>query len=105
MQLVAFQAVQIFGTTGRIAASFHSTPGHEARILVDDGSDLIGGGGIETLTFQRVDQFSLQADRFSAAIRGVGSVPVSLEDAIGNMAVIDALFRSAESREWERPES
>jgi hypothetical protein len=31
-------------------------------------------------------------------------VPVSLEDAIGNMAVIDALFRSAETKEWERPE-
>lgn len=103
MQLVAFQAVQIFGTTGRIEASFHSTPRDEARILVDDGSDLAGGGGIETITFPRVNQFGLQADRFSAAIRGVGAVPVSLEDAVGNMAVIDALFRSAESHEWERP--
>ena len=102
MQLVAFQAVQIFGTTGRIAASFHSMPDDETRILVDDGSDL-KGGGIETITFQPVDQFSLQADRFSAAIRGMGTVPVSLEDAIGNMAVIDALFRSAESHGWERP--
>jgi predicted dehydrogenase len=103
MQLVAFQAVQIFGTTGRIAASFHSMPSDEARILVDDGSDLLRGGGIETITFPPVNQFSIQADRFSAAIRGVGTVPVSLEDAVGNMAVIDALFRSAESHEWERP--
>jgi predicted dehydrogenase len=101
-QLVAYQAVQIFGTTGRIAASFHSMPRDEARILVDDGSDL-RGGGIETITFPPVDQFSVQADRFSEAIRGVGAVPVSLEDAIGNMAVIDALFRSAESHAWERP--
>jgi predicted dehydrogenase len=101
-QLVAYQAVQIFGTTGRIAATFHSMPHDEARILVDDGSDL-RGGGIETITFPAVDQFSIQADRFSEAIRGVGAVPVSLEDAIGNMSVIDALFRSAESRGWERP--
>jgi predicted dehydrogenase len=103
MQLVAYQAVQIFGTTGRIAATFHSMPHDEARILVDDGSDL-RGGGIETITFPAVDQFSIQADRFCEAIRGVGTVPVSLEDAIGNMAVIDALFRSAESHAWERPE-
>jgi predicted dehydrogenase len=103
-QLVAYQAVQVFGTTGRIAASFHSTPSDEARILVDDGSDL-RGGGIETITFDLVDQFSVQADRFSEAIRGVGTVPVSLEDALGNMAVIDALFRSAESHGWERPGS
>jgi predicted dehydrogenase len=102
-QLVAFQAVQIFGLRGRIEASFHSTPREAARILVDDGSDLAGGSGIETITFPPVDQFSLQADRFSAAIRGVGAVPVSLEDAVGNMAVIDALFRSAESHGWERP--
>jgi predicted dehydrogenase len=104
MQLVAYQAVQIFGTTGRIAASFHSNPRDECRIYVDDGSDL-AGGGIETITFPVVDQFSVQADRFSEAVRGVGTVPVSIEDAIGNMAVIDALFRSAESHGWERPGS
>jgi predicted dehydrogenase len=102
-QLVAYQTTQIFGTRGRLAASFHASPRDESRIYVDDGSDLLGGGGIETITFPAVDQFSIQADRFSEAIRGVGSVPVSLEDAIGNMAVIDALFRSAESHEWERP--
>jgi predicted dehydrogenase len=103
MQLVAFQNLQIFGTKGRIAASFHANPRDESRIYVDDGSDL-AGGGIETITFPPVDQFSIQADQFSEAIRGVGDVPVSLEDAIGNMAVIDALFRSAESGRWERPE-
>jgi len=103
MQLVAYQSVQIFGTNGRIAASFHANPRDECRILVDDGSDL-SGGGIETITFPPVDQFTIQADRFSEAIRSVGTVPVSLEDAIGNMAVIDALFRSGESRAWERPE-
>jgi predicted dehydrogenase len=96
--------MQIFGTTGRISVEipFNPPPRDVARILVDDGSD-VTGGGIETITFQPVDQYGVQADRFSEAIRGGGSVPVSLEDAMGNMAVIDALFRSAESREWERP--
>ena len=105
-QLVPYQTMQIFGTTGRIAVGipFNAPPHDECRIFVDDGSDL-AGGGIETITFPPVDQYSVQADRFSEAIRGVGSVPVSLEDAMGNMAVIDALFRSAESRRWERPES
>ena len=104
-QLVPYQSMQIFGTTGRIAIEipFNAPPADECRIFVD-GSDL-AGGGLETITFLPVDQYALQADRFSEAIRGVGSVPVSLEDAMGNMAVIDALFRSAESREWERPGS
>jgi predicted dehydrogenase len=102
-QLVPYQAMQIFGTTGRIGVGipFNAPPGDECRVFVDDGRDL-AGGGIETITFPPVDQYTLQADRFSEAIRGVGSVPVSLEDAMGNMAVIDALFRSVESREWER---
>ncbi len=105
-QLVHYQAMQIFGTNGRISVEIPFNPPRDdaCRILVDDGRDLTGGG-IETITFPPVDQYALQADRFSEAIRGLGSVPVSLEDAMGNMAVIDALFRSAESREWERPAS
>jgi predicted dehydrogenase len=34
-----------------------------------------------------------------------GEVPVPLEDAIKNMAVIEAVFRSAESGNWERPQA
>jgi predicted dehydrogenase len=105
-QLVAYQTMQIFGTTGRIGVEipFSAPPFDAYRVFVDDGSDW-AGGGIETIAFPPVNPYTLQADRFSEAIRGVGKVPVSLEDAIGNMAVIDALFRSAESREWERPGS
>jgi predicted dehydrogenase len=106
MQLVHYQTMQIFGTTGRISVEipFNPPPDDECRVFVDDGRD-VSGGGIETIPFHPVDQYAIQADRFSEAIRGVGSVPVSLEDAMGNMAVIDALFRSAESREWEQPGS
>ncbi|MEA2706013.1 MAG: hypothetical protein QOH22_801, partial [Gemmatimonadaceae bacterium] len=105
-QLVPYQTMQVFGTKGRIAVEipFNAPPADECRIFVDDGSNL-AGAGIETIAFPAVDQYSVQADRFSEAIRGVGSVPVSVEDAIGNMEVIDALFRSAESRRWERPRS
>jgi len=30
-------------------------------------------------------------------------VPVSVEDAIGNMAVIEAVFKSGVSGQWETP--
>jgi predicted dehydrogenase len=105
-QLVPYQTMQIFGTTGRIAVEipFNAPPREECRIFLDDGRDLTGNAA-ETITFPAVDQYGVQADRFSEAIRGVGDVPVTLEDAIGNMAVIDALFRSADSRRWERPRS
>ena len=105
-QLVPYQTMQIFGTKGRIAVEipFNAPPRDECRIFVDDGSDL-AGGGIEMITFPAVDQYAVQADRFSEAIRGIRGVPVPLEDAMGNMAVLDALFRSAQSHQWERPES
>jgi predicted dehydrogenase len=101
-QLVPYQTMQIFGTAGRIAVEipFNAPSDGDCRIFVDDGRDLVGGG-IETITFPPIDQYSLQADRFSEAVRGVGKIPVPLESAIGNMAVIDALFRSAETREWQ----
>ena len=101
-QAALFQQMQIFGTKGRIEVElpFNPPPGHATRILIDDGRDLVGGG-IEAVTFEPVDQYTLQGDRFAEAVRGLGAVPVPLEDAIANMAVLDALFRAADSGRWE----
>lgn len=103
-QLVPYQRMQIFGTTGRIEVEipFNAPGDYRGRVFVDDGADL-RGKTIETLEFDAVNQYTLQGDRFNDAVRGTGTVPVPLEDAINNMAVLDALFRSAESRTWERP--
>jgi predicted dehydrogenase len=104
MQLVPFQIMQVYGTEGRIQVEIPYSPpfNHECRILIDDGSKFIGAAG-EIITLPAVDQYRLQAERFSEAVRGMGSVPVSLEDARGNMSVIDALFKSAKTGRWEKP--
>ena len=103
-QLVPFQRMELFGTTGRIQVEipFNAPPDRPCRIVVDDGSAL-GGLSAKPIEFPTVDQYTLQADRFSDAIRGRGTIPVSIDDAVGNMAVIDALFRSADSGRWEAP--
>ena len=103
-QLVPHQRMQIFGTTGRIEVEipFNAPPDRACRIYVDDGSKFAGASA-ETIEFPATDQYRLQADRFSDAIRGRGESHVSLEDAIANMAVIDAIFRAAEHRRWEAP--
>lgn len=94
-QIVHYQRMQIFGRSGRIEVEipFNAPPDRETKIFVDDGRDVIGSG-IETITFPPVDQYAIQADHFSQAVRGAGAVPVPLENSIANMEVIDALFRA-----------
>ena len=95
-QLVPYQRMHLFGERGRIEVEipFNAPPDRACRIFVDDGSKL-GGASAVAIEIPAVDQYALQADRFSEAVRGVGQVPVSLEDAIGNMVVIDRLFAQA----------
>ena len=44
------------------------------------------------------DQYTIQGDLFSKAILDDGPVPVPVEDAVRNMAVIDAIVLAAEGR-------
>jgi predicted dehydrogenase len=103
-QLVPYQRMQFLGTKGRIEIEipFNAPNDRPCRIFIDDGRDVFGGG-VTTETIPRCDQYTIQGDVFSRAVRGDGEVPVSLEDAIGNMAVIEAIFHSAETGRWERP--
>ncbi len=104
MQLVAYQRMQFLGTKGRVEIEipFNAPLDRPARIFMDDGRDVFGSG-IQTEMIPAVDQYTVQGDAFSRAILEDTEVPVSIEDAIGNMRVIDAIFRSAESGVWERP--
>jgi predicted dehydrogenase len=103
-QLVPYQRMQILGTKGRIEIEipFNAPNDRPSRIFIDDGRDLFGGG-ITTETFPTCDQYTIQGDVFSRAVREGTEVPVPLTDAIKNMAVIEAIFRSVESGRWETP--
>ncbi len=103
-QLVPYQRMQVLGTRARIDVEIpvNAPPDRPCRIFFDDGRDA-QGSGIETHAFEVCDQYTLQADELSRAIREGGPAPEPLEDAVANMEVIDALFRSAESGAWEKP--
>ncbi|HZL28553.1 MAG TPA: Gfo/Idh/MocA family oxidoreductase [Acidobacteriaceae bacterium] len=105
-QLVPYQGLQFFGTKGRIQLEipFNAPPDRSVRLLIDDGTDLFGSG-ITTETFPAIDQYTLQGDAFSRAILTNTEVPTPLEDAIATMSVIEAIFRSAETGQWESPRS
>jgi len=101
-QLSAHQRVTIVGDGGRIeiAIPFNAPPDRPTRITIDDGADLFGGGA-RVEEFPVCDQYDLQGDAFSRAVLGQAPLEFPIEDAIANMRVIDALFRSAEFGSWE----
>ena len=100
-QIVPFQRMQFFGTKGRIEVEIPFNAPHDrpTRVMIDDGSDLFGGR-VEVKEFATCNQYTIQGDLFSRAIREKTEQRVPLEDAVKNMAVIDAVFRSAKLREW-----
>lgn len=108
-QLAPYQRVQIFGTRGRVEVEipFNAPPDRPCRLFVDNGADVFGSG-IRTEELATCDQYTIQGDLFSLAVRQGGEVPTPLEDSLGNMQVIEALFRSAKDNGWVsllKPES
>jgi predicted dehydrogenase len=102
MQTTPYQRVQVIGTEKRVEIEipFNAPQGQETRIFVDDGK-VPGGGSAVTETFAACDQYSLEGDAFSLAIRGAQPLLYGVEDAIQNMRIIDALFASQRSGRWE----
>jgi len=103
-QLVPHQRVTISGTKGRIEIQipFNPTPAQTTRLFIDDGTDL-AGGGITVEEFPPCDQYTLQGDTFSRVVLGQEELPHPIGDAVLNMRVIDAFFRSAKAGTWEQP--
>ena len=103
-QLVPYQRMNFFGTRGRIELEipFNAPNDRPCRIFIDDGGDLFGAN-ISTEELPTCDQYMIQGDVFSRAVRQDSEAPVSIEDAIKNMAVIEAIFRSAETGNWQTP--
>jgi predicted dehydrogenase len=96
--------MQLHGTNGTIELDKLINPPTEqsSRIVIYEGPDRFAGGAIVE-TIGACNQFTIQGDLFSKAIRENGEVPVPLEDSVRNMQVIEAIFRAAESGTWEKP--
>jgi predicted dehydrogenase len=101
-QSAPHQRVHIVGTRRRLEVEipFNAPPMASTRIFVDDGSAL-GDASAVAETFAPCDQYMLQGEAFSRVVRGDMPLPYGVEDAIRNMQVIDALFRSEKSGCWE----
>jgi predicted dehydrogenase len=95
-QMVSFQRVTILGTEAgiEIEIPFNAPPDRPTRLWMYTKQ------GKEEVMFDTVDQYTLQGTSFSQSILDDTPVYTPIEDAAGNMKVIDALFASAANHQW-----
>jgi predicted dehydrogenase len=100
-QTAPYQRAHIVGTKGRIEIEipFNAPPDKPNRYFVQ-GMSMNEGVWHELPV---ADQYQLQAEAFGRALRGTEKLVWGVDDAIQNMKIIDAFFRSEKSRKWEKP--
>ena len=96
-----FQTVQALGTKGRveILIPFNAPQGAETTILIDTGKAL-DRSSARRETIAPCDQYAEEAEAFALAVLDGKSLPYGVEDAIQNMRILDALFRSDVEGGW-----
>ncbi len=93
------QKVTVYGTAGAVTVElpFNMYPDAPARLTVQTSV------GLRALELGPADQYQLMFESFAKAVRDGSEPPppVGPEDAVANMKVLDALFRSGRSGGWE----
>ena len=89
------QRVHIYGANGRISFEipFNIPPDLPMRVFVTAGGDPPVRPETEVLTFDPANEYTIQAERFAAAVLDRTQVPIPPSDAVGNLRVIEELFR------------
>jgi len=95
-QLSPYQRVNIFGTEGRVEIEipFNAPPDRPCKIWYQHGDET------EEILLDICNQYTIQGDLFSQAVLNDTDVPTPIEDAVANMKVIEAVFRSEQSGSW-----
>ena len=93
------QRVHIYGTTGRISIGipFNIPPDRPTEVYVSAGGDPPVAPDTRVLTFEVADPYTVEAERFAAAVLDAQPAPVPPEDAVANLRVIERIFEAAEA--------
>jgi predicted dehydrogenase len=99
-QMFPHQRIFAIGSGGSLSLElpFNMYPDIPAFIIVTLG---IGQRRVET---EPADQYLLEFEAFAQAVLHKVPGPIPVRDAVANMAVLDALYKSAESGAWETVE-
>ncbi len=95
-QLAKYQRVNILGDEGgiEIEIPFNAPPDRPCKLWLQTSA------GVEEVTVEVCDQYTVQGDLFSRAILDAAPTPTPLSDAVANMRVIEALNRSIAENTW-----
>ena len=101
-QSVYHQRVQVYSSRGRleITIPFNQLLDAPMVYLTHDGQS-VDGLDATRHHVDASDQYTSQAEAFSARVRTESPTDAPLRDAMANMAIIDAIFRSAQSGAFE----
>lgn len=91
------QRVHIYGSDGRISLDipFNPPPDQQTSIRLTAGGAPPTDPAVETITFDPVDQYRLQAEQFSEAVLARTAPPIPADDGVANMSVIEQIFAAA----------
>lgn len=97
MRTAPRQRVTAYGSGGSLTVHrpFNAYPDIPLKLETDDGD------GPRTILCGPADQYGLMLDAFAGALREGRPMPIPALDAVNNMKVIDALYRSGGSGNWE----
>jgi predicted dehydrogenase len=93
------QRVHIYGSTGRISIwiPFNIPPDRPTEVYVSAGGDPPVAPDTRVLTFEVADPYTVEFERFAAAVLDGQPAPVPPEDAVANLRVIERIFAAAEA--------
>jgi len=96
------QQFSVLGSKGWLRCDFPYAHGRPTacHVFVGDHTSY-GAVATSTFGFEPVNQYTLQADRFSRLLRGEPVASWPIEDALLTLRVIEALFASARGGRWE----
>jgi predicted dehydrogenase len=91
------QRVDVVGTGGRlrIEIPFNIPPDRPSRIIVFAGGEPPVSPGTRAIEVATDDQYRVQADAFSEAVRSLGPLPTEPTDAVANLEVLERIVENA----------
>jgi predicted dehydrogenase len=97
-QSFPWQSVDVLGSRGELSMHIPFNPFPDVPMRVE----VTTGVGPRTYLSPAADQYVEMFEPFSRAVREGSPAPTPPQDAIDNMKVLDALFRSETSGSWEQ---